>query len=151
MRMLYMAALLFCTACSNQPTPGTIEQNTASASNSGAVRMDFYERRIAKNGEVLTPPVLLRLSGRLSEKNNCLTLTNEAGDHALVFEHGKASFDPIRKVLLVGSTAIALGEPISVGGPFNQPSEDFDVASIKSRCNVEAVWLVTGSDVRSLP
>lgn len=149
-RMLYMVAL-FCAACSCKPTSEPIEQNTANSSNGGAVRMEVYERRIAKKGEVLTPPVLLRLSGTLGERNGCLVLKNETGVHALVFEDGKASFDPVRSVLSAGSARIALGEPISVGGPFNQPSEDFDAARIKSRCDVESVWLVTGSQVQSLP
>lgn len=150
MRIVVMAAL-FCTACSNTPMAGTSEQTTADATSSGTVNMDFYKRRIAKDSEVLTPPVLLRLSGRLSEKNDCLVLSNDAGDHALVFEDGKASFDPVRRVLSAGSARIPVGERISVGGPFNQPSEDFDAASIKSRCGVENVWLVTGSDVQSRP
>lgn len=148
---LCLLLALFCTACSSEPESGPIEHATASASNSGAAKMEFYNRRIAKKGEVLAPPVLLRLSGRLAGKNDCLVLTNSLGDHALVFEDGKASFDPVRRVLSAGSARIALGEPISVGGPFNQPSEDLDVASIKSRCDVEAVWLVTGSDVQSAP
>ena len=146
MRMLYIAAL-FCTGCSGGP----IDQTTASASGMEAVSMEFYKRRIAEKNEVITPPVLLRLSGKLVEKNNCLVVSNDEGDHALVFEEGKATFDPVRKALSVGSTMILLDEPISVGGPFNQPSEDLDIASIKSRCDVKAVWLVTGTDVQSAP
>jgi hypothetical protein len=113
--------------------------------------MEFYKRRIAKSGEVLVPPILLRLSGTLAQKNGCLVLTNGDGDHILFFEEEKVAFDPIKKVLMVGSAKIAIGDPISVGGPFNQPAEGFDPSSVKKRCGVDAVWLVTGTDVQSFP
>lgn len=151
MRMLFLTAL-FCAACSCKPVSGPSEQTTnASSTHTGAAQMEFYERRIAKSGEVLVPPILLRLSGTLAQKNGCLVLTNGDGDHVLVFEEGKAAFDPIKRVLVAGPTKIAIGEPISVGGPFNQPAEGFDPSRVKKRCGVDAVWLVTGSDVQSFP
>lgn len=116
-----------------------------------AVQLQFYERRLARSGEVLTPPVLLRLSGTLEQKNGCLIVANGRGDHALVFEKGRVTYDQAGKALLVGSATFALGNPISVGGPFNQPSESFDPAVVKQRCGVDSVWLVTGADIRSNP
>ena len=85
------------------------------------------------------------------QKNGCLVLTNGDRDHILFFEEGKVAFDPIKRVLMAGSARIAVGDPISVGGPFNQPAEGFDPSSAKKRCGVDAVWLVTGSDVKSFP
>lgn len=104
----------------------------AAARNNGTAQMDYYERRIARGGEILMPPTLLRLSGTLIEKNGCLLLNNENGDHVLIFEKRKANFDPLKMVLSAGSVKIVVGELISVGGPFNQASEDFDLQAIKN-------------------
>lgn len=152
MRMLVLAALL-CTGCSCKPESGLSGQatNAVKSSQTGTVQLEFYKRRVAKNGEVLTPPVLLRLSGTLAERSGCLVLTNGDGDHLLVFEEGKAVFDPIARVLMAGSARIAVGEPISVGGPFNQPDESFEPSTLKKRCGVNTVWLVSGTDVKSHP
>lgn len=153
MRM-FCLAVLFCAACSSKPVSGPSEQTAnATPTQTGAAQMEYYKRRTARSGEVLVPPILLRLSGTLAQKNGCLVLTKSygSGDHALVFEEGKASFDPIKGVLTVGSARIAIGEPISVGGPFNQAYDDFKPSNVKKRCGVDAVWLVTGSDVKSFP
>jgi hypothetical protein len=150
-RMLILVAL-FCAICSCKPVPGLSEQTDgALPTDAGGVQMEYYKRRIAKSGEVLAPPVLMRLSGTLEQKNDCLILKNSDGDHILFFEEGKVSFDPIRKVLTADSARIVVGDPISVGGPFNQPAESFDPSSAKKRCGVDAFWLVTGWDVRSYP
>lgn len=93
----------------------------------------------------------MRLSGSLEQRNICLIVRSGNGDHVLVFEKGKATFDVTKRALIVGSASFRLGEPISVGGPFNQPAESFDPAIIKERCGVSGVWLVTGADVRSDP
>lgn len=151
MRMLVLA-LLLCAASSCGPVAATGEQGPiALQSASDTVQLQLYERRRAKDGEILVPPVLLRLSGTLGQKNSCLIVRSGNGDHVLVFEKGKATFDATRRALIVGSASFGLGDPISVGGPFNQPAESFDPAIIKERCGVNAVWLVTGADVRSDP
>jgi hypothetical protein len=113
--------------------------------------MNFYKRRIARNGEIMPPPILMRLSGTLAERNGCLILINSEGSHALVFQEGLATFNGMERRLRAGSAETAIGEPISVGGPFNQPSDDFDPLSIQRRCGVDSIWLVTGQDVQSLP
>lgn len=113
--------------------------------------LSFYSRKIAAEDEVLAPPVLLRLSGTLEARRGCLVVANESGDHALVFEDEAASYDPQRRVLTSGATVIALGDPISVGGPFNQPSDDFDSDAVAKRCGVDRVWLVSGTDMKSQP
>lgn len=151
MRMLILTPLL-CAALAC--TPGAMPGDEAASGSPGAaqaVQLQFYERRLARSGEVLAPPVLLRLSGVLEQKNGCLVVANDNGNHALVFEKGKATFDPASKALLVGSERFTLGNPISVGGPFNQPSESFDPEAVKRSCGVEAVWLVTAADARSNP
>jgi hypothetical protein len=150
-RMLILTPLL-CAAIACKP--GAMTGDEAGAALPGAaqaVQLQLYERRLAGSGEVLTPPVLLRLSGTLEQRNGCLIVTNGNGDHALVFEKGRVTFDQAGKALLVGSATFPLGGPISVGGPFNQPSESFDPAAVKQRCGVASVWLVTGADIRSNP
>jgi hypothetical protein len=117
----------------------------------GTVQLQFYDRRVAKAGEVLAPPVLLRLSGRLEQKNGCLIVTRGTGDHALVFETGKATYDAAGRALVIGSARFPLGGPISVGGPFNQPAESFDSNAVKQRCSAGSIWLVTGTDVSRNP
>jgi hypothetical protein len=151
MRTLSMLSLMY-AACSCKPAPVTGQQGSNTAPNAAkSVQLHFYERRVARPTEVLVPPVLLRLSGTLEQKDGCLIVVNGSGDHALVFEKGRATYDAARKVLTVGSASFPLESPISVGGPFNQPSESFDLAVVKERCGVDAVWLVTGADVRSSP
>ncbi len=145
MRMTLFLALA-CAGCTANPVPRSNDQTQA-----GKVEMNFYERRVARNGEVLPPPILLLLSGTLAERKGCLILVNEAGNHALVFQLGLASFNMVDRRLKAGSAEIAIGESITVGGPYNQPSEDFDAPSIQRRCDVRSVWLVTGQQVRSLP
>jgi hypothetical protein len=125
--------------------------DTAAHGAAGIVQLQFYDRRVARAGEVLVPPVLLRLSGTLEEKNGCLIVTSGAGDHALVFETGRATFDAAGRALVIGSARFPLGGPISVGGPFNQPAETFDPNAVKRSCGVGSVWLVTGADVSPNP
>jgi hypothetical protein len=115
------------------------------------VQLQFYDRRAAKAGEVLAPPVLLRLSGTLEQKNDCLVVTSGTGDHALVFEVGRATYDAAGRALVIGSARFPFGGPISVGGPFNQPAESFDPDAVKRSCGVGSVWLVTGADVSLNP
>jgi hypothetical protein len=154
--MLFVAALL-CAASSCKPTPVAGDQRPAGVPGAAAqgaaesVQLQFYDRRVAKAGEVLTPPVLLRLSGTLEQKNGCLIVAAGTGDHALVFETGKATYDAARGALMIGSASYPLGGPISVGGPFNQPAASFDPNAIKQRCGVGSVWLVTGADVSRNP
>lgn len=151
MRILVLA-LLLCAASSCGPVATTGTQGSTDLQSApDTVQLHLYERRRAKNGEVLVPPVLLRLSGTLGQKNSCLIVRSGDGDHVLVFEKGKATFDATKEVLIIGSATFRVGEPISVGGPFNQPAESFDPAVIKERCGVNAVWLVTGADVRPNP
>ena len=150
LRMLLFLALA-CAGCSNNRVPVSNEQAQGSSAQAGEVEINFYKRRVPKTGEVLPPPILMRLSGTLTLRNGCLILANADGNHALVFEEGLASFIPTDGRLKAGSTEIAIGNPISVGGPYNQPSDDFDAPSIKRRCDVSSVWLVTGQDVQSLP
>lgn len=111
----------------------------------------YYDRKQPQPGEVLTPPVLLRLTGTLVEQNGCLVLTNAQGKHALAFERGKAEFDSERRILTAGTTSITVGQPISVGGPFNQANDDFNRAAVARSCGVDKVWLVTGTDIMSRP
>ncbi len=126
--------------------PGAAAQDAAES-----VQLQFYDRRVAKAGEVMAPPVLLRLSGTLEEKKGCLIVTGVTGDHALVFETGKAAYDAAGRALMIGAASFPVGGPISVGGPFNQPAESFDPNAIKQRCGVGSVWLVTGTDVSRNP
>jgi hypothetical protein len=155
-RMILVAAVL-CAASSCKPPPVAGDQGAAGAPGAaaqgaaGGVELQFYDRRVAKAGEVPAPPVLLRLSGRLGEKNGCLIVATGTGDHALVFETGTATFDAAQRALRVGSANFPLGGPISVGGPFNQPAESFDRDAVKRRCGVRLVWLVTGADVSGNP
>jgi hypothetical protein len=150
-RTLLLISLMY-AACSCKPAPETGQQRSNSSPDAAkSVQLHFYERRIASPSEVLLPPVLLRLSGTLQQKDGCLTVVNGSGYHALVFEKGRATYDAARNMLMFGSSRFAIGSPISVGGPFNQPSESFDPAVVKERCGVGAVWLVTGADVRSSP
>ena len=150
LRLLASIALT-CAACSNDREPDSTEQTPGSSAQAGAVELNFYERRVAQFGEVLTPPILMRLSGALAVQNGCLILVNASGKHALIFEEGQAAFDLTNGRLSVASTEIAIGTPISVGGPYNQPSDNFDAPSIIRRCNCNSVWLVTGQDVQALP
>ena len=151
MRMLFLAPLL-CAGCSCKPVPVTPDQRaTGSQRAAETVQLQFYARRVAKAGAVLAPPVLLRLSGTLEQKNNCLVVTSGTGDHALVFETGKATYDAAGRALTIGSARFPLGGPISVGGPYNQPAESFDPNVVKRRCGVGSVWLVTGADVSVNP
>lgn len=156
MRMAFVAALL-CAASSCKPTPVAGDQRLGSLPGAAAqgaaesVQLQFYDRRIAKVGEVLTPPVLLRLSGTLEQKNGCLIVTSGTGDNALVFETGRADYDATRGALVVGAASYPLGGPISVGGPFNQPAGSFDANAVKRSCGVGSVWLVTGADVSRNP
>ena len=154
---MLLAAALFCVASSCKPTPVAGDQSAngvPGAAEQGAaetVQVQFYDRRVAKAGEVLTPPVLLRLSGTLEQKNGCLIVTSGTGDHALVFETGRARYDAANGALMVGSGRYPLGGPIFVGGPFNQPAESFDREAVKKSCGVGSVWLVTAADVSRNP
>jgi hypothetical protein len=142
-------ASIFCAACSCKPFPAAHEQSRrASEAAAGSVSLQFYERRPAEDGKVLVPPILLRLSGTLQQKDGCLIVANGNGDHALVFENGRAAYDATKKALIIGSASFAVGDDISLGGPFNQPADGYDPAFVKKRCGVDAVWLVTGADVR---
>lgn len=151
MRMFLLMPLL-CAACSCQRISAAGEQrSTGSQAAADTVQLQLYERRTAKSDEVLAPPVLLRLFGTLEQKNGCLVVRSGTGDQALVFETGRAKYDASKRVLLIGSASFALGGPISVGGPFNQPAGNFDPLAVKKRCAVDAVWLVAGADVRLSP
>jgi hypothetical protein len=147
-RILFLTSLFY-AACSCKPVPVTGEQGTSGLrAEAETVQLQVYERRLARSGEVLAPPLLLRLSGTLEQKNGCLIVTSGTGDHALVFEAGRATYDATRGALIIGSANFARGTPISVGGPFNQPAESFDPVAVKRRCGVNSIWLVTGADVR---
>lgn len=146
MRTLVCLALA-CVGCSSKPVTTDNEQAASSPGRIGQVQMNFYRLRVPKNGEVMPPPLVMRLSGTLAEKNDCLILL----DHALVFQEGLASFDRASARLKVGSAEFAIGDPISVGGPFNSPSAEFDATSLQRRCGVSSVWLVTRQDVKPFP
>jgi hypothetical protein len=150
-RMFLFFTSLLCAACSCKPVPATEEQRSDVEGAARTVQLLTYERRIAPSGQVLVPPVLLRLSGTLEQKSGCLIVTNANGDHALVFEKGRASYDAAKRALIIGSASFALGHAISLGGPFNQPAASYDPAVVKHRCGIEAVWLVSGTDVRPSP
>lgn len=157
MRIVAPAMLTF-LVCSCTPeatfdgqTTEAVADDVDKTGDRATVTLSYYKRKALVDGQVPAPPVLLRLSGTLQEKNGCLVVSNKAGDHALVFEEGAATFDPELRVLSSGSTEIAIGNPISVGGPFNQPDDSFDPSAVADRCGVENVWLVTASDVKSQP
>ena len=158
-KVAIILAVCLVSACNTEVEMERISANAENESAGSAggesdgemAALSFYSRKIAAEGQVLAPPVLLRLSGTLKARRGCLVVANESGDHALVFEDGAASYDPQRRVLTSGAMAIALGDTVSVGGPFNQPSDDFDPDAVAKRCGVGQIWLVSGTDMKSKP
>jgi hypothetical protein len=140
---MFLFLALVCDGCSNKQEQPAYEKSERSTEQNKPFQLDFYERRLAKQGENIPPPILKLQSGTLAIENGCLILEQPGQHHALVFEKGFASFDPVRNRLKVGAAEFAIGDPISVGGPFNSPSEDFDPVKIQRRCNVRSIWPVT--------
>lgn len=155
--MRILAILSVCTfaGCANTPeTRASLNQeNVAIESNSPrqTVELLSFEPREPAPGEAIPPSILTRLSGTLALANGCLAIDSGGIRTAIAFRSGSARFDQASGVLEAGGNRFALGDPISVGGPFTQPSAAFDAEAVKARCGVQRVWLVAPDDVARTP
>ena len=155
MKRLTVTLLLAAAGCTQANDMPDASKETskpmAQTDSSDPIELVTFDKRQPSGDEVIPPPILTRLTGTLVRAGTCLAIDTGGELVAVGFETGSARFDPVAGALSIDGQSFAIGDPISVGGPFTQPSADFDMEATKARCGVERVWLVVSGDVSATP